>query len=159
MQFAADHPELVRKLVLQSVTAWNSALGKELVCRARDCALEGKWGGSLAAMMDAVFRPTWYKPLMLRVGAPLLALGGVTDDPSDFAIAVDAEMQFEIADRLGEITAPTLLVLAERDLEIMDGAQETAEAIPQCELIQYPNMSHPARGPDFERDVLAFLAA
>jgi pimeloyl-ACP methyl ester carboxylesterase len=157
--FAADHPDLVRKLVLQSSACRESPLSRELILQARDLALKGEWTRCIATMMEAVYRPSWYKAALIRVVAPLSTLAGVPTDPSDFAVEVEAEDGFDFADRLGEISAPTLLVVTDRDLELYtpEAVRETAAGIPDCRLIIYSGMGHPAKGRQFERDVLAFL--
>lgn len=157
--FAADHPELVHKLVIQSAGSVLSPLGRELLTRAHDCALAGDWRHCIATMMEATYRPSWYKPVVVRIAPALSTMLGVPDNPSDFAIAIEAERDFDFGGRLSEVSAPTLLAVTDRDVELYghDSIRAIADGIQDCIFVQYPHMGHPAKGPAFERDVMAFL--
>ena len=73
-------------------------------------------------------------------------------------MTVEAEDKHDFKDRLGEISAPTLVVAGDRDPFYTETLfRETAEDIPEARLILYPGMGHPASGKHFGRDVLAFL--
>lgn len=157
MEFAADHPDLVRKLVIQSAAYTDPPASTDMVLRARDCAAEGDWKGCTAVMMEATYAPSWYKPALVRLLPSLATLFGVPDDPSDFVVEVDAGVHFNFRDRLGEISCPTLVVAGEHDPYTPELIRETAAGIRGSKLILYPGMGHPARGRQFERAVLAFL--
>jgi pimeloyl-ACP methyl ester carboxylesterase len=61
-------------------------------------------------------------------------------------------------DRLGEIAAPTLVIGGEEDpFYSPELFRETAAGIPNARLVLYPGMGHPASGPKFRQEVLAFL--
>jgi len=156
-QFAADHPDLVRKLIIHSAAYRLSPAGKDAQLRARDFAREGKWRRVGAAMMEFVLPPTWYRNALIWVGSPLMAIGA-PDDPSDMIVTIDAEDQFDLRDRLCEIAAPTLVSAGAKDPAYTPELfRDTAAGIPDSRLALYPEMGHPARGEQFERDVLAFL--
>jgi len=156
-EFAADHPDLVRKLVLHSTASRDDPVSRELVMRAHDFALKGDWRGVMATMMEGAYTPSWYKATLIRLLPPVLSLFGMPDDPSDFAVTVEAFDGVDLRDRLGEISAPTLVVAGDKDPSPPEYIRETAAGIPDCRLILYPGMGHPAKGRQFERDVLAFL--
>ncbi len=89
--------------------------------------------------------------------APLMALGA-PKAPHDLIVTVEAEDKHNFKDRLGQITAPTLVVAGERDpFYAPELFRKTAAGIPNAKLRLYPNMGHPAGGKQFRRDVLAFL--
>jgi pimeloyl-ACP methyl ester carboxylesterase len=108
-------------------------------------------------MLEFVIRPAWYRGALIWVASPLMALG-TPEDPSDLIVTIDAEDEFDFKNRLPEIAAPTLVIAGAEDpgyTELL--FRETAAGIPDCTLILYPGMGHPAKGRQFESDVLAFL--
>ena len=110
-------------------------------------------------MMELVVPPVWYRSALVAIGAPLMALGAPKDG-SDMVATVNAEDEFDFRDRLGQVPVPTLLVAGADDpFYTPELFRATADGIPDCELRLYPGMGHPAKGPQFERDVLAFLRA
>jgi len=156
-EFAADHPDLVRKLVIHSSAYKLGPAGKDGQLQARDFAREGRWKRVGAAMMEFVLPPVWYRGALISVGSLLIALGA-PGDPSDMIATIDAEDRFDFHERLGEISAPTLLVAGANDPAYTPELfRETAAGIPDCRLVLYPGVGHPAKGRQFERDVLAFF--
>lgn len=156
-QFATDHPGLVRRLVIHSSAYKLDPTGKDAQLRARDLAREGKWRQVGAVMLEFVIRPAWYRAALIWLASPLMALG-TPEDPSDFIVTIDAEDKFDFKSRLPEIKAPTLVIAGAEDpgyTELL--FRETAAGIPDSTLVLYPAMGHPARGRQFESDVLAFL--
>jgi len=88
----------------------------------------------------------------------LLGLLAAPKGPSDLVVTVKAEDKHDFKDRLGGISAPTLVVAGDRDPFYTETLfRETAGGIPNARLILYPGMGHPATGKQFGRDVLAFL--
>ena len=83
-------------------------------------------------------------------------------DPSDMISTIRAEDAFDIGDRLGEISAPTLVIGGGRDrFYPTDLFRETAEGIPNARLMIYEDRAHGGAIADrrFGRDVVAFLLA
>jgi pimeloyl-ACP methyl ester carboxylesterase len=96
--------------------------------------------------------------LIVWLPSLLLGLLAAPKDPSDLVITIEAEDKHDFKDRLGEISAPTLVVAGKRDPYYTETLfRETAEGIPNARLILYPGMGHPASGKQFGRDVLTFL--
>ncbi len=156
-QFAADHPDLLRKLVIHSAAYTLGPQGKDVQLRARDHASRGQRRRCVATMMEFILPKAWYRGVLIAASSGLMALS-VPKDASDFIITIDAEDRFDFRDRLGEIAAPTLLVAGTDDPGYSPELfRETADGVRDCRLALYPGMGHPARGPQFERDVLEFL--
>lgn len=81
-------------------------------------------------------------------------------DPSDMIATIRAEDAFDVGERLGEITAPTLVVVGGRDTFYpTELFRETATGIPNAHLVLYENRGHGGTFADrrFGRDVVAFL--
>ena len=96
--------------------------------------------------------------------AELLASNPYPMSPEAYGRQADAYVHFDALDRLGAITAPTLVVVGEQDLLTPPWvARELAEAIPgaRLEVIRGAGSSHVApieRPDDFNRLVSDFLA-
>jgi pimeloyl-ACP methyl ester carboxylesterase len=155
--FAADHPDLVRRLVIHSSAYRLSERARALQMEVGRLAGQRRWREAWATLLRFMLPPgplagplAWFASLLLALDRP--------KDPSDLVITVEAEDQFNFRERLAEITAPTLIAAGERDpFYSAELFRETAAGIPNARLILYPNMGHPASGKQFARDVLAFL--
>jgi pimeloyl-ACP methyl ester carboxylesterase len=158
LYFAADHPDLVRHLVIHSAAYTLGERAKVSQMDAAHLARGGKWRAAFAEMLGFAVSPSWYAPLLIWLGSSLMSFSA-PKDPSDFIITIEAEDGHNFRDRLFEITSPTLVVAGAEDLcypeEIV---RETAEGIPNSRLILYEGMGHVAGGKQFGRDVLSFLS-
>jgi pimeloyl-ACP methyl ester carboxylesterase len=160
--FAADHPDLVRRLVIHSSAYALSDEARRLQMRVAHLAQQRRWVRASAVMLRPLFPD---QGLMKYLSVPivwlaslLLGLLAAPKDPSDLVVTVEAEDTHDFKDHLGEISAPTLVVAGDRDPFYTETLfRETAEGIPNARLILYPGMGHPASGKQFGRDVLAFL--
>ncbi|MHC4818116.1 MAG: alpha/beta fold hydrolase [Planctomycetota bacterium] len=163
--FAADHPDLVRRLVLHSSAHHLSDGAKRLQERVCELALERRWRAAYATVFAAMAPRRGVMGGVANVTAWLAApLGGLLlgrpSDPSDLAVTYAASNAHEFADQLARIQVPTLVVGGERDPFYTPASfRETAEGIPNARLILYERMGHPASGKRFARDLLEFLAA
>ena len=152
--FAADHPDLVRKLVIHSSAYTLSDLTRSIQMRVEDLARQRQWRAAYATMLSS----TRYPKSVICLGALLAGMFGAPEDSSDVVVTIESEDKFNFKERLGQITAPTLVVAGEEDPFYSPALfRETAEGIPNARLILYPGMGHPASGKQFQRDVLAFL--
>jgi pimeloyl-ACP methyl ester carboxylesterase len=160
--FAANHPELVRRLVIHSSAYALSDEARRLQMRVAHLAQQRRWVRASAVMLRPLFPD---QGLMKYLSVPivwlaslLLGLLAAPKDLSDLVVTVEAEDTHDFKDHLGEISAPTLVVAGDRDPFYTETLfRETAEGIPNARLILYPGMGHPASGKQFGRDVLAFL--
>ncbi len=157
LHFAADHPDLVRRLVIHSGAYTLSDLARQTQMEVAQLAQAGRWRVAWARLLGFMLPSGAMFRLLTSVAALLLSL----DRPksaSDLVITVEAEDRLNFRERLAEITAPTLVVAGEQDpFYTPDLFLETVAGIPNARLILYPRMRHPAGGRQFERAVLAFL--
>jgi pimeloyl-ACP methyl ester carboxylesterase len=159
--FAADNPDLVRRLVLHSTAHTLGAAGKAVQWRIGELARQGHRREVCTTMLGLILPPTGIKRSVGRLGVwiagfmlPLI----LPKDLSDLVIAIEAEDRHHFRDRLSEITAPTLVVAGDQDPFYSETLfRETAEGIPHARLILFQGMGHPASGKLFRQDVLAFL--
>jgi pimeloyl-ACP methyl ester carboxylesterase len=161
LQLAADRPDLVRKLVVAGAAYRLSEHGREFQRQTARLSAAGDRRG-LSRMQAADVADS---PLGRRVAGGLLGLLGPlfirrSWDPSDMVATIRAEDAFDLRGRLGEISAPTLVIGGGRDrFYPPELFRETAEGIPNARLIIYENRAHGGTFADrrFGRDVVAFL--
>lgn len=158
LALAVEHPDLVRRLVVQGA----HRLGDHGRRIQREMARELRAGrprraGALES--EGVAAGAVSGRLMRAMGW-LTGRAMYGGERPDLLAVIEAEDGFDVGDRLGRITAPTLVVGGAKDR--FYGAElfrETAERIPDGRLILYPDRGHMVLGRRFTSDVLAFLDA
>jgi pimeloyl-ACP methyl ester carboxylesterase len=161
LHFAADHPDLVRKLVIHSSAHTLNDSAKALQLHVARLAQIGKWRQAWAALIRTVFPQKglglWLAQPLVWFSAPLLSLKPPRD-PGDLVVTVEAEDTHAFKDRLHEIAAPTMVAGGADDFFYSPTLfRETAAGIPGARLCLYEDVGHPAGGRQFRSDVLAFL--
>lgn len=161
LQLAADCPGLVRRLVVAGAAYRLSEHGREFEWRMAELAAAGdrREMSRLQAPDVADSR------LGRRIAGGLLWLVGPLFikrewDLSDMVATIMAEDSFDIGGRLGEVSAPALVIGGGRDrFYPPELFRETARGIPNARLILYDNRAHGGAFADrrFGRDVVAFL--
>jgi pimeloyl-ACP methyl ester carboxylesterase len=159
--FAADYPELLRRLVLHSSAHTLGVGGKllqlEIGCLAQQGQARQAWQALIRFVLPRAAIWKLLNPSLSWAAARLLSLGSASD-LSDLVITVEAEDQHVFSDRLAEIKAPTLVIAGADDPFYSPVLfRETAAGIPNARLVLYEKKRHPAAGNQFEREVLAFL--
>ena len=135
--FAADHFDLVRRLIIHSSAYTLSDSAKRLQLRVGELAGQHKWVQAYTLMLDGLM-PN--KGVMKPLARPLTWLASqvmgrfdAPKDPSCLMITVEAEDKFNFKDRLEEIQVPTLVAGGEEDpFYTPDLFRETAEGIPNA---------------------------
>jgi pimeloyl-ACP methyl ester carboxylesterase len=161
-QFAVDRPELVRRLVLAGTACRLGPVARDAQRRHAQFAASGHYRRSLAALAPTITGSALGERLAgaaMWLAAPLGGMGPYWD-PSDMIATVEAEDAFDASERLGEISAPTLLIGGERDPCYSRALfEETTRGIPDGRLFIYEGRGHGGTVTDrrFARDVRAFL--
>ncbi|WP_280236865.1 alpha/beta fold hydrolase [Nocardia cyriacigeorgica] len=157
LQLAADHPDVVRKLV---VVAAASRLDPDLRTGQRryaEAMLAGRRG------LHHMASTTVANPVGARLaGAAMWLVDPLVRPkaPADTHHFLMAEDGFDLTERLGEITAPTLIVGGARDGSYsVETFRHTAAGIPDARLILYPRTGHlgTVSHPNFTDDIVRFL--
>jgi pimeloyl-ACP methyl ester carboxylesterase len=156
---AADHPELVRHLVIAMSCYRFSDEGNRLDMRYAELLSEGKKRAALKSLEPILeggrIKKSFMKFLMGYIG-PLLWSN--PDNPSDLLVEGKAEMAHDSKSRLTEIRAPTLVIGGSKDYYCpVERLRETAAGIPNARLVLYEGKGHMIMGKRFDEDVLAFL--
>ena len=141
-QLAADHPDVVRRLVLISTGCRLSPKTRRLQWEVAAQVRAGNRQRALAAVALGVLVPGG-APLA-RVLAPLMAR--FTDqlgDLSDLATTIEAEDAFDLAECARPIESPTLIVAGTRDrFYPRQLLEETQQLIPESVLRRIPGRGH-----------------
>ena len=154
---AADHPDVVRRLVIHSSAYALGNAAREAQMRVGHLARQRKWRKAFAALLGFLLSFNRFGKIVAEIGAVFMILIA-PDDASDLVVTIEAEDQHDFQDRLAEITAPTLVTGGDRDPFYSEAMyRETAAGIPNAKLIIYPGQGHPVGGRQFDKDVLAFL--
>jgi pimeloyl-ACP methyl ester carboxylesterase len=160
--FAADHPELVRRLVVHSAAHQLSEPTRKLQLGLSELVSAGDWRAAYAKMFS--FGLPSSGPLATPAKLGMRALAGLAsirppkNDAADFVALVAAEDQLAFSDRLPEITAETLVIAGTKDPYYTPMLfRETADGIPNAQLILYEGKGHAPMHAQFRRDVSAFL--
>jgi len=140
LQLAADHPDVVRRLVLVSAGYRLGESARQAQRRYVEAAAAGRRGAHLLAPVKV------RSPIAARALAPLMwLLDPLTrpDDATDMLAFARAEDAFDLGERLGDVLAPTLVIAGERDTvyspEIF---RRTADGVRDGRLIVYPGTGH-----------------
>jgi pimeloyl-ACP methyl ester carboxylesterase len=160
-QFAIDHPQLVRRLVLAATACRLSPAGREVQRRFAELIRDGRPRRAYASL-GPVLAAT---PAGGRCMAAMMWLFGASlrvDNPSDMLVTVAAEDAFDASPQLHRIAAPTLLVAGGRDrFYSPELFRETAARIPDARLRLYQDKGHAGvltHKPAI-REIVAFLRA
>ncbi|MEU2101440.1 alpha/beta hydrolase [Nocardia sp. NPDC019255] len=157
LQLAADHPDVVRRLVVASSGCRLDPVAKEGQMRYAEAVRHGRRAAHHLASSSVS------SPVAARFAAALMWLLdplGRPRDPADTYAFLRAEDGFDLTDRLGEIHAPTLVIGGGRDAAYsLDTFRRTADGIPDSHLVIYPGAGHVSalRHPRFAIDVTEFL--
>jgi pimeloyl-ACP methyl ester carboxylesterase len=161
LHFAADHPDLVRRLVIHSSAHTLSDTANQLQLEVARLAQRGRWAKASGLIIETVFPRAglgkWLSRPLVWISSGILSLNS-PKDPTDLVVTVEAEDKFAFKVRLTEITAPTLVAGGVDDFFYSPALfRETAAGIPNAKLCLYEKMGHPASGKQFRQDVLSFL--
>ena len=156
---AADHPDVVRKLIIFSAAYRLSEKGAEIEGRAAEYIKQGKYGKSLATTIELIFssgiKRSFMKFLMRLLGKMFL---GKMKYPNDPLVEFQADLEMDFRDRLKDIKAPTLVISGDLDIcYSADDVSATAEGIPNAKLILYKGYGHSLTAKQVPKDILSFL--
>jgi pimeloyl-ACP methyl ester carboxylesterase len=161
LQLAVDKPTVLRRLVVAGAAYRLSEYGREFQRRTAELSAAGDRRG-LARMQAPDVTDS---RLGRRIAGGLLWLAGPLFirrdwDPSDMIATIEAEDAFDVGERLGEISTPTLIIGGGRDrFYPPELFRKTARRMPNARLVLYEDRAHGGTFADrrFGRNVIAFL--
>lgn len=140
---AADHPEVVEKLILAVTAPYANDVVKKVVGGWIDMA--GR-DDHIQLMVDTAEK--MYSDKYLSKNRRLFPVIARFTKPSNyerFNRNANAILKYDIRDRLPDITAPTLIIAGEDDKTVgNDAAKELSAGIPGSELYVYKGLGHGA---------------
>jgi pimeloyl-ACP methyl ester carboxylesterase len=165
IDFAIQYPERVSKLVLVGTAIGGANFGKKYPDLWTEVKAADEAGDHIALnqaemhlFLDGPQRPKGYVKQPLR--DLFLDMNG-TSLNSDWENAPTDDLKPPAVERLGEVTAPTLLVVGDKDVPtIYDAADLLMKSLPRVQkkvindAAHLPNLEHPE---EFNRLVLEFL--
>jgi len=161
-QLAADHPDVVRRLVLLCTACRLGPEGRILQRRIAARVRRGAHRQALAVMMAGLVPPRRGQHAAAAVAwlaGPRLLAGG--DDLADMATTIEAEDAFDLASCRSPIRARTLILAGGEDrFYSPELFAETARLIPDSRLRVFEGRGHVtvARHPEWSGEIERFLA-
>jgi pimeloyl-ACP methyl ester carboxylesterase len=159
LQLAADHPAVVKRLVIVSAAYKLSEDGRDTMLRVADDVLDGRPRAAGAELMRMAGAGAASRRLLAGLGW-LLGTAYFSRVTADLMTTIRADDAFDLRTRLADIVAPTLVIGGDKDaFYSAELFRQTAEGIPRADLALYPGRGHlsTALDPRFLRDVLSFL--
>ncbi|MDF2091869.1 alpha/beta hydrolase [Knoellia sp. 3-2P3] len=144
LQLAADHPQVVRRLVLVASGCRLGPQGHAGQRRAIEALERGDRRAAAAILMELAAAGRLTRAALRAVGWLVPSLV-VARDTHDLRVTMQAEDAFDLANRLQSISAPTLVIGGDRDAYYGEGVfRETADALPFGHLVLLPGAGHAA---------------
>jgi pimeloyl-ACP methyl ester carboxylesterase len=129
---AADHGELVRRLVLSDTGCRLGEDAKALRRATRNKAAQARPPEAQADIANHIDFGRFGQGVVKLLGKRLMK---EPDDASDYIATIEADLGHDATDALSRIAAPTLVIAGSRDFFYPDPIlRETAEQIPQATL-------------------------
>jgi len=133
-QFAIDHPQLVRRLVLVASACRLAPAGRRMQRDLARFTVAGRprraWAATGPALATTTVGGRLYAALLWLFGSRMSP-----EDPSDMLVTIEAEDRFDAAPQLHRITAPTLVIGGDSDRNYTPELfRETAKRIPGARL-------------------------
>jgi pimeloyl-ACP methyl ester carboxylesterase len=159
---AADHPDVIRKMIIISAAYRLSERGVEIERKVAEYFKQKKYGKSFAALLDLIWSSR-IKRNIAKFFTRLIGKGimGKIKYPNDFLNEIQADREMNFKDRLEEIKAPTLIISGELDIGYTaNDVRATAEGISNAKLLLYKDYGHNlimSNRKQVEKDILEFL--
>lgn len=142
LQLAADHPDVIHRLVLVSSAYRLGARGRLAQNRTARFLRAGRPRRAASELMSRLGRNPFESKAM-SVAGWMLGQIVVGDDDPDLLVMLDAEDAFDLHRRLPEVAAPTLVIGGDSDGFYPETLfRETASAIPTAQIIVYRGVGH-----------------
>jgi pimeloyl-ACP methyl ester carboxylesterase len=156
---AADHPDLIHRLVIAWAAYKIGDEGKQLDTRYAELMSQGKTREASTTMLSIMY-PEGIKKQLFKFFIWLFGSFFMSKptSPMDLLVEAKAEREHDSKNQLAEIKVPTLVIGGDNDFYFSEQLyRETATGIPNAKLILYEDGRHAEFGKQFDEDVLKFL--
>ena len=144
LHLAADHPDVVGRVVIVGAAARVSDWGREVDGRWARLRATGQHARAGATMLEYLLpdqRWAWLRRLAGPVAGA--AFRGSGTPAGDLLVEAEAERLFDARDALSRISVPVLMVCGDSDLFFPPPVvEETAGAIADCTTLTYEGLGH-----------------
>ncbi len=158
---AANHPELVRRLVIAFSAYRFSDEGSKLDMHFAELISQGKIRAAFKAMAPIIVGSKIKKSVLsffMSLLGPIVLCKPT--NPKDLLIEGKAEAVHNCKSQLSCIVAPTLVIAGDKDYFCPVALlHETASGIANSKLILYEGKGHMVSGKRFAKDILDFLTS
>jgi len=157
-QLGADHPDLVRSLVIVNSAPSFKPRGLKEKLQAQQRLLLVRLFG-MKKVGEVLSRRMFPKPEQAPIRETFVRRWAENDQRAYLA-SMKAILKFDISDRVGEIIAPTLIVSADDDYIPVAAKEAVAARMPDARVVVIPDSRHglPVEKPEeFNQVALGFL--
>ncbi|MBY9007830.1 MAG: alpha/beta hydrolase [Candidatus Lokiarchaeota archaeon] len=159
---AADHPDIVRKLIIISAAFRTSEKGLEIEARAAEYFKQKNYVKTLETIFELIMTSKFIRKFsMVFIRFFIKKIFRDVRYPNDFLNEIRADREMNSKNRLKDILAPTLIICGDLDLCYdFEDVKATAEGIPNAELKIYKGIGHNLmrnKRKDAKNDILNFL--
>lgn len=158
---AANHPVVLRRLVVAGAAAEVSRWGAEIDGRLAALQAEGRYAEAGAVLLESIVAGQAFARFRGAAGAAIGAVLAKTETPdSDLIVEAKAEAAFDAWEVLAGISCPVLLVAGEADRFFpLPVVQQTAAWIRDATVVTYADRGHAGLFMDrrLPSDVVAWL--
>lgn len=155
---AIDFPERINKLVLVVTIGRQNPCIQECITNWIALAKQNRYGEVMKDVTLRMYTKEYIEKYRFMV--PVLGLYPPPKDKERFIIMAESCIGHDAYDKLGQITAPTLIIGGARDETVSGEASiELAEKIPGSELFMYEKYGHGlySEAEDFNERVIEYL--
>lgn len=160
-QFVLDHPERTRSLILLSAFSYNDAGGRDRLKSLRESVIRGGFPAFFDEAVKLVVTPEFASANADAIAQMKERSVGI-NSPKAIVHAIDACMDFNVKDRISQISHPTLIISGREDvLTPIHLAEQIHRSIKGSEWKIMEGVGHnlliPEKIPELAQIVLEFL--
>ncbi len=159
---AAEHPDIIRKLIIISAAFRTSEAGLEIEERAAEYFKQKKYYKTIETIFELIMTSKiirFISKIIIRLF--MKDFFGEVKYPNDFLNELRADKEMNSKEIIRDISAPTLIICGELDkCYAIEDVKYTAQGIPNAKLILYKGIGHNLvrkKRKQLKKDIFTFL--